>query len=589
MSLTARPCCGQAHDRLLSKAHSFCASIASQFPSASPVLAVQVSLGAVECTRCEDPAPEGKVFYTARVEEHEALTEGAKLTAVVPNVGTVQFTSPGSSAFTVRLLLPNTVKAPRFALSDIKIDGRKPAPPAPSGQTEMVTEKEHVGATVEPVRRPPVVSQTKPPVSNALQQLSAIGFEQIKVELKGDCFPLSVMAGHEIVDTAAVLTPTSDAQDLVLTLRKAGVGLVAGSKPIGGIESRVFREQEGLKKTPPAAIKEMKPYLAPRFWHSDNAHLSAAFMFGCAAHLQRPTIVFEQSANGILDPSKVYAARDNGLLRTSPAAPHKPETIPSFFPIDFATALVKLRDTPKAYSVLLYDGEEHFDALVHTKEIPTPSSSLIPIPGSFTAVYRKSSKAKVGVRNYFVDMAWSDVMFEGARLSLFVPPLQKAMFTTLQKPTEGNMRLKLEMPSTIKDDTIKLGECGILTSEAIAELKQSSPTKKRPATTAKSPKPKTPKIEEVESRPDFALDGYNVLAPPSEITVETIQNKLVAHRFSTRDWQPGWCVGKVIKRISGKRWNGMWEVEYEGFNPPIYIHELVLQGYGVDQNWVLVK
>ena len=280
---------------------------------------VKLSLGAVECNRSEEAAPVGKAFYTAKIESHEALAEGVKISAKVPNVGTVQFTAPGSSAFTVRLLLPSTMKASRFALSDITIDS-KPSTGAPAPSVPEVAEKAHVD--VEPVRRPPVASQTKPPVRDALEQLLAVGFERTKVERKGDCFPLSVMAGHEIVDTAAVLMPTSDAKDKVLTLRKAGVGLVAGSKPIGGIESRVFRAEEGLKKTPIAAAKELAPYLAPRFWHSDNAHLSAAFMFGIAAHLQRPTIVFEQCANGILDPSKEYAARDNGLLRKSPAAPN---------------------------------------------------------------------------------------------------------------------------------------------------------------------------------------------------------------------------------------------------------------------------
>ena len=92
-------------------------------------------------------------------------------------------------------------------------------------------------------------------------------------------------------------------------------------------------------------------------------------------------------------------------------------------------------------------------------------------------MYRKSSKATVGVRNYYVEMAWSDVMYEGACLSLFVPPLQKAMFTSLQKPAEGNMLLKLELPATIKEDVIKLGECGILTpgGDCAAEAEHSDP------------------------------------------------------------------------------------------------------------------
>ena len=249
-----------AHDRLLSKAHNFCASIASRFPSASPSR-VKVSLGAVECNRSEEAAPEGKAFYTAKIESHEALAKWVKISAKVPNVGTVQFTAPGSSAFTVRLLLPSTMKASRFALSDITVDGGKPLavppsmPSGPSAEPEVAASKSHVD--VEAARRP--VSKTKPPVTNALDQLSAIGFELVEVERKCDCFPLGIMAGHDI-SAADALRPTSEVRKAVKALRGAGVDVVAGSRPIGAIDSRIFRAEEGLKRTSVAAAKEMAPY-----------------------------------------------------------------------------------------------------------------------------------------------------------------------------------------------------------------------------------------------------------------------------------------------------------------------------------------
>ena len=100
--------------------------------------------------------------------------------------------------------------------------------------------------------------------------------------------------------------------------------------------------------------------------------------------------------------------------------------------------------------------------------------------------------------------------------------------------------------------------------------------------TAKPPPP--PLLPE----PDFALDGYNVL--PSPVDRDQLPGKLVAHRFSVKDWSPGWCIGTIVKQITGKRWNGQFEVDYgKAFNPPVYIHSLPPEQYGSTKNWVLVE
>ena len=39
-------------------------------------------------------------------------------------------------------------------------------------------------------------------------------------------------------------------------------------------------------------------------------------------------------------------------------------------------------------------------------------------------------------------------------------------------------------------------------------------------------------------------------------------------------------------QVTGKRWRGLFEVEYEGFNPAVYLHKLQLADYG--KNWLLV-
>ena len=179
---------------------------------------------------------------------------------------------------------------------------------------------------------------------------------------------LSIMAGHEIKDEHQVLHPSTATLKLVQKARSTGVSLVVGTEPIGGISAKTFRAQEGLCRTPQAAAKDMKLWRSNRHWISDNAHESACFLFGLGAHLGRPVIVLEQGEGGILDPCRVYAARDtNGSQRRSLAskAKGKPATVPSWFPIKFTEVLSTLRKDPSACSVLLYDGTVHFDPILH--------------------------------------------------------------------------------------------------------------------------------------------------------------------------------------------------------------------------------
>ena len=66
----------EAHDRLLAKAHSFCASVASKYGAPAPI-----ALPAVECVRAEGDEP----AYMATIAAHDALYEGATLTGKAPH------------------------------------------------------------------------------------------------------------------------------------------------------------------------------------------------------------------------------------------------------------------------------------------------------------------------------------------------------------------------------------------------------------------------------------------------------------------------------------------------------------------------
>ena len=73
----------------------------------------------------------------------------------------------------------------------------------------------------------------------------------------------------------------------------------------------------------------------------------------------------------------------------------------------------------------------------------------------------------------------------------------------------------------------------------------------------------------------------------NDIMISHMVGNLVAHRFSVRDWAPGWAVGVVEKQSTEKRTRGSWEVNYgKEFSPPVYIHELNPSEYST--NWVVV-
>ena len=309
---------------------------------------------------------------------------------------------------------------------------------------------------------------------------------------------------------------------------------------------------------------------------------------------------------------------------STPSAPPKNETIPSFFTITFEAVLEALQAAPHVYSVLWYDGSSHFDPIlykgakksekaekaekVEKAEKPTtqpePLPGLVPLPGTFKAVYEPSGKTKVGKKKYTVQMAWNpELLYDGCRLSFYVPLLDKRVYATVQKPAAGNLQLTLEVPDGVTEDSIALTGVGVMPKPVMAEPLQQpalpvvaampmpKPTTKRTsidAPLAKSKKSKQAKpIEPHLPEPDFALEGWTALPAPTEVTIEALQDQHVAHRFSVADWAPGWCVGVVRTQVTGKRWRMLFEVEYEGFNPPVYMHALRADEYG--QNWLLVQ
>ena len=556
------------------------------------------------------------------------------MTAAAPPVGTLSFAVPSDGiAFTIKVAAPATMQS--VTLSQLKIVSG----PAPAQDVVERTAREvSLSPTAQAAHarrdtegRTTVQSHVQPPIPDALAQLGQIGWRLGHAEGRGDCSVLSIMAGHEIKNEQQVLYPSAVTLKLVQKTRSASVSIIVGTEPIGGVSAKTFRGQEDLCLTPQAAAKEMKLWRSNRHWFSrDNPHESAAFLFGLGVHVERGVIVLEQGENGILDPCKIYAARDvDGSLRRSPASTFKPATVPSWFPIKFMEVLATLRKgPPAACSVLLFDGSVHFDPILYgdaadleVESITSSPKNVSPAPiavpakkaavkeillqGTFTARYKKNDKTPVGKKIYIVTMAWSDRFYVGCKLSFYVPPLGKTVTTILsEKPTAGNLTLQLLVPDTVIEDSFTLGECHLVSAVVAQPLAKAglptaiatplhAKTKRAAMGGAKQPKEKKAKKEEPEEllpEPDFSLPGYTVLPPPASVTMAAMQGKLIGHRFSVKDWSAGWAVGGVVKQIDGKKWNGQWEVEYSGFNPAIYVHALLLGQYGAGagQNWCLV-
>ena len=79
------------------------------------------------------------------------------------------------------------------------------------------------------------------------------------------------------------------------------------------------------------------------------------------------------------------------------------------------------------------------------------------------------------------------------------------------------------------------------------------------------------------------------MRPPPAVTIDALRGQLVAHRFSTSDWPPGWCVGVVEALSEAKRTRGQFEVNYgKRFKPSVYLHQLLPADHGPSGNWCLV-
>ena len=132
---------------------------------------------------------------------------------------------------------------------------------------------------------------------------------------------------------------------------------------LGGIDAAVFLASEKLPVDAHAAAVVMANWREPGFWFANDGNKSASFQFGIAAKLERPVVVIEKMGKNYLNPARIYGARDatTGELIHSVERPGAPETVPSYELLPIADLLAKLQSSPTGYSMVEFNGSNHFN------------------------------------------------------------------------------------------------------------------------------------------------------------------------------------------------------------------------------------
>ena len=255
-----------------------------------------------------------------------------------------------------------------------------PQPPQPQSPPPVVNAPVQAGipATVAVDQRSHI------PAAELTANLNGIDFDRSSARGNGDCYPLSAMAGFEISASAtAARAPNPKTTAAVREVRKGSVTLLTGSDPIGGIDAHVVRECELIPVAPADARNALAPWLNTGHWLGDDGgNKSTFFMFGVACHLGRPIAVIEKDGRDFLNHARIYGARNaHGALMCTSSRGTTPMTIPAFSRMSLTKLLDKLRATPRAYSLIEYNGSSHFNPWLYK-----PSAAPAAAAGSSTAI-----------------------------------------------------------------------------------------------------------------------------------------------------------------------------------------------------------
>ena len=153
------------------------------------------------------------------------------------------------------------------------------------------------------------------------------------------------------------LDPTDSTNQWVQMQRNQAVDVLTGDTPVAGLAAADLRESELLPENGVEADGLLSPWRGLRFYRGDET-LAQSVMLGFAVSLGRGLVVFERQRVGkdFYTTAKVFGKREeDGSLALIEGS------IPTYhaMPLDHALALI--RQHPSAYSVLEFDGIQHYD------------------------------------------------------------------------------------------------------------------------------------------------------------------------------------------------------------------------------------
>ena len=288
--------------------------------------------------------PPGKRVFTLDLPWLEGMATGGRVRFdVVPGlVDGCEWTLTEDPARLTCAVDAQAVQTPSFTVSHLLAAPPEEASEAPPSQ--------------------PVPSHIRPPkpIADVEQRLAAQGWRLGSAQGRGDCAPLSICASHEITAQEAAV-PSAATTKAILRVREQAVNLIAGSADIGGVPAAVVREREDLPKPTGQAMRFMKSWKKSYHWRG-KGHASSAFLLGCALHTGRQVAVLALSdAGSFEDPARIYGQRSGSELRLTRATSGLPQTVPVYFLVPIDTLLEQLRANPGSFSLVRYNGTNHFD------------------------------------------------------------------------------------------------------------------------------------------------------------------------------------------------------------------------------------
>lgn len=202
------------------------------------------------------------------------------------------------------------------------------------------------------------VDDTKTYTKEELSEyFESIGFRRVKIERKGDCYPLSVMAGHEIKDEAELLDPTQETTNKVTTLRNNAINLVTTkNQTLDGFNPKKNMRISKLFTDWKQAQKQMAPWKQEKFYGTTQEQQPFSYFFhaAIAMHLRRKVVMIPRS---LQKEKKDQFSNVLPILGKIKDGVHKETklTVPQ---------LIELLKKEDDISVIEHNGINHYDAWI---------------------------------------------------------------------------------------------------------------------------------------------------------------------------------------------------------------------------------